>query len=993
MTLKHLLHEFRQSYGKTQVVWPEEGLNEEQRGLAKTALLAGGLAAGGAAAGLLLRKPAQKEQIRAAVNRVVAARRNSHTRQAAAAARKNASILAVSVEGGRLRAARGAAEAKLRAKLAKQQAKVHVAAAKPGAPAEGRFTLARLQKANELRGQRGYGALKPLTGRQRARFDGLPAEDQARGGRLEGIARDVKGALSPGERQTARSIYGAFRKEKNFSAKLREFRFVTEEGGVPLTGRVARDRYVKKLRDEDLQRRDANIGRGAAAGAVAGLATESRRFRAGKRALIGAGLGAAGVLGIRAVTEKTRDVYGERSREGKMAERIPQVAGLGLAAALVATRVNRGRLRLKKVGPEFGKSAVNLGDKRALIAFAGLQPKGYKKPGIATGLLDETDKLASYQNADSFRRAWASQGVRPVVAADYLHQQTGALPSRVLAGGLIRERSKESLARGIESDPRLRGYGEPGVAQRALRRHEIVHSIRQQRRGGPPATVAQLAGEELAAYQAQFFGKQKLPMSFLDRLKKLGLGTVQSTLRGARGLGLKKLFEARFFDEKRRLNPAIGAALSGAASGAAFGLIPAFRRGVSGKTVLKSVAGAAGVSAGIVGGGTFIGSKILGPPTRGEGAAYTKRAAIGGAIAGTGVGLAAGLLATKTRGGRRLLRGWSREWRPARWARQGGPLAAGAIGGAAGGLVGGVQGADEGQQVDSIINLRKDIRRKNLSARVRRRLIELGFVNQPKIDDTFYDQSTGELRKGHSHGRYESPVRWAYGVGAKKLLPNPDGSDAGFGQAQVIRGFYREGKGIQKWAQRGGRLARDAGDVVIGAPRRRDAAGRPMKREWEKGWFQNAVGSAAAGAALAGGAIVTTKTPFGRSRIQPVLKKVMRSAEKRGYRIFSRSLPRLHFFDDWAEMYGWDVRHPNGRSVRVFAPGSRPRVRRRAEWRETKEGQRAILTRLALAGTTAGLGAGWVVGRKTAGKSIVPGIFKKKQAAGNVIPFVKTTTA
>jgi hypothetical protein len=72
--------------------------------------------------------------------------------------------------------------------------------------------------------------------------------------------------------------------------------------------------------------------------------------------------------------------------------------------------------------------------------------------------------------------------------------------------------------------------------------------------------------------------------------------------------------------------------------------------------------------------------------------------------------MAGGLALRKTRGGARMLVKASKNWRPAMWIRKS-PLVAGAsVGTVAGALYGGAQGLDEGQQVDSIRNLKKDLK-------------------------------------------------------------------------------------------------------------------------------------------------------------------------------------------------------------------------------------------------------------------------------------------
>ena len=135
------------------------------------------------------------------------------------------------------------------------------------------------------------------------------------------------------------SIQQARDKRKQFSVRGKLITFlVQEEGGVPLTGKIAKDRFIKKLRDTDLDRRDANIGRGMGAGAVAGLVAggvpSMSKLGLITRVGIGAGTGGLGVLAVRAATNHTKDIYGERSRGAKQAEKIPMVAGLAGAAGL-----------------------------------------------------------------------------------------------------------------------------------------------------------------------------------------------------------------------------------------------------------------------------------------------------------------------------------------------------------------------------------------------------------------------------------------------------------------------------------------------------------------------------------------------------------------------------------------------------------------------------------------------------------------------------------
>lgn len=153
----------------------------------------------------------------------------------------------------------------------------------------------------------------------------------------EGAQVDMINALRS-DRKRAKS------KRLASAAKLHHFAapFVQDEAGVPLTGKIARDRFVKRLRDEDLDRRDANLGRAALAGAATGMLMPGALTKAGllKRAAIGTGAGLASVMGIRAATTRTRDVYGERPRTAKQAEKfLPLTAAAAIAAAGIKKRL------------------------------------------------------------------------------------------------------------------------------------------------------------------------------------------------------------------------------------------------------------------------------------------------------------------------------------------------------------------------------------------------------------------------------------------------------------------------------------------------------------------------------------------------------------------------------------------------------------------------------------------------------------------------------
>jgi len=438
--------------------------------------------------------------------------------------KKGMSPEALAQKHEKLRKGREAAHAEINARLWKHgenesEAIRHVATKTQNADVRGYFDELAMTKA---RAAEGY-AKKALLAPGAVAAGGAAAAASATVGRKK--KKDFGAGDGAGKRKPTLGPVSGIEGGRSVKAFM-----VREEDGIPFTGKVAKDRYIKKIHDEDLDRRDANILRGGAAGAVAGAlaggklgSSRAIGISSGKMALIGGGLGGASVLAIRAATKGGRDPYGERTRAAKRAELAPALAGVSAA-----------------------------------------------------------------------------------------------------------------------------GY-----------------------------------------------------------------------------LGAKKL---RLFEQKK-LPSAVKAGLSAGISGAALGLIPAFRRGTGIGTVLKSVAGGAAAGAAVGGGGTYVGSKILGEPRKDEGAPITKRAAVGGAIIGTSAGLAAGILAHKTRTGKIMLRRAAKTWRPAMWSERSGVLGASAIGTTAGGFIGGMHAADEGQQVDTLNAMKAD--RKKLFARGFARLSRLRLFQAP----------------------------------------------------------------------------------------------------------------------------------------------------------------------------------------------------------------------------------------------------------------------
>jgi hypothetical protein len=248
----------------------------------------------------------------------------------------------------------------------------------------------------------------------------------------------------------------------------------------------------------------------------------------------------------------------------------------------------------------------------------------------------------------------------------------------------------------------------------------------------------------------------------------IGAGTIGATAGAGTVALLKRKREEHRFEEKRRIHPAVTAGLSGALSGAIIGSIPAFKTGATLKGSLRSIGTGAATAAGIVGGGTVVGTHILGEPKEKEAAAYTKRAALGGAIIGTTAGLGAGLLAHNTKWGSKKLYTYARDWWPARLAMKGGTVGAMGIGGVAGGIIGAGHAADEGQQVDTIQALTKAARKKK----------EFSSKMKPIQFDTYEDEI---IKKRVKHISV-APDRY------KKTIINAehDRRDANYGRTALV---------------------------------------------------------------------------------------------------------------------------------------------------------------------------------------------------------------
>lgn len=181
--------------------------------------------------------------------------------------------------------------------------------------------------------------------------------------------------------------------------------------------RVATDRYVKKIHEDDIAHAESGYLRtGLGSSAIGALTAKRFGVTKGKAAAI-AGLAGIGTqAAVRAYTGRDKDQFGDRSFAGKRIDRIPsQVAGvaaLGLAGKAAHDKLQAAKIAAGNIGRK-----VKIGALGAAGLWAASKLFSSKQPIIRFGLVDDyADSITepryrrTYGQADRLNRHMARGG-------------------------------------------------------------------------------------------------------------------------------------------------------------------------------------------------------------------------------------------------------------------------------------------------------------------------------------------------------------------------------------------------------------------------------------------------------------------------------------------------------------------------------------------------------------------------------------------------------
>ncbi len=685
---------------------------------------------------------------------------------------------------------------------------------------------------------------------------------------------------------------------------------------------LAAVKYKKTLAEQDQDRGARNLVHAAAAGGLAGVLARSATKTRGQRAGIGALAGAGAVLATRAITSHTKDAYGERPRGAKLAEKLPAYAGLGAAGMFahqrykkVMKKLGKGRFfsaRSKMI--ELGVVSVGTAKKvlRGLGEQAGGRPQLLRPRGAP--------RFATY-----FPRG-TPEAPRKAIMEDFAFP----LRTRIKSHTVIVPRARGGKSPFPRFDVIGVGLHEHGHAADSLvARHSKAQLAKRSRFQGAlakgDANTADKLGRKIVGSEIE--SERRANQNVLKQIEIHGKPHEAVAWKKWANQQMKQGYRKPIYRDTVRETRADTLSKKKAV----LRELPMLR---SRFTNLASRLGAASLSR----------SKRhcvrqLDAPIFAGGAWKQRLAEVGGIAAGDLVGEAI----HDSWKNRNLAKLRKKQPQPG----------------------GGSQATAPGPTQFARILTRKNLHE---------------LKSGPKQP---YEQADPGAASGHhseAQGRDEANRFKSAMKSYMDKSRTHGGSRVSFTDQAVLRSAWRKAADINRYGTRGTRIASDIHGAATGRAKV-DSRGRPLKREWEKQWFKNTVRNTVIAGATLGGAAVLKHNPKFRAAVAKKTKKatkVVRVAAKKagkGIRKVVKNVanvdkyfaahPQTHHFDFRADMAGWDVRDPRGRSARVFAPGARARERRSKRWHEKVD----TIRKVAIIGTVGALAGGTLAGLRVGGKN------------------------
>lgn len=119
-----------------------------------------------------------------------------------------------------------------------------------------------------------------------------------------------------------------FKRQTEMRSRLREIRFVAQPSRPNQRTLVARDRYMKQIKERDIDVANRHYIHSALIGAGLGAVLTRKPAKLAKAVLGGAAAGIGVQKAARIYGASTRDPFGERSYVAKRVEKVPTIAGL-----------------------------------------------------------------------------------------------------------------------------------------------------------------------------------------------------------------------------------------------------------------------------------------------------------------------------------------------------------------------------------------------------------------------------------------------------------------------------------------------------------------------------------------------------------------------------------------------------------------------------------------------------------------------------------------